>query len=246
MRHVRLQHASIAASSCSAMSLRSPTTSSALAAHSSSSAPAVRTDSPISIVSPAGEAERLVPGRARGLPQLLGGPRTAHARGQPLVHLDGAGLGEHVDHGIAVRAQCQPRPGFAERHARPDAVGELGLGRRAEAHVRPCVAQRRDVVRRQVRGMDGRRARGPGAGLRQQRDRGQAGGGDALLVLGRLLRDVDVQRRVRQRGGDRGQLVAGHRAYGVDRGADHDVVLAGVLLRQLARPARPTPRHRRR
>ncbi len=36
------------------------------------------------------------------------------------------------------------------------------------------------------------------------------------------------------------QLVAGHGAYGVDRGADHDVVLAGVLARRAPRPASPS------
>ena len=92
---------------------------------------------PSSIVPPAVEAQRVVAGGRRRVPELVGGPRAAPPGGEPLVHLDGTGLGEHVDHGMPVRAERQPGTGVTQRDARADAVGEVGLGGRAEADERP-------------------------------------------------------------------------------------------------------------
>ena len=62
------------------------------------------------------------------------------------MQLHGTGLGEHVDHGMPVRAERQPGAGVAQRDARADAVGEIGLGGRAEAGEHPGVTEGADVV----------------------------------------------------------------------------------------------------
>jgi hypothetical protein len=86
------------------------------------------------------------------------------------VELDGSGLGEHVDHRMPVRAERQPGTGLTQRHARPDAVCEVGLGGRAEAGEDPGVAKSADVVVGEVGGVDCRGAGRPDPGHVEQRD----------------------------------------------------------------------------
>ena len=74
-----------------------------------------------------------------------------------------------------------------------DAVGEVALGRRAHADRRLAAAARWSSSR-QVRRVDGGRVRPQRAVLGQQLDRRDAVGGEAGLVLGALLGDVEVQR----------------------------------------------------
>ena len=92
--------------------------------------------------------------------QLGGGPVTALLGGQPLVELDGAHLLEEVDHRVAVGAEGQARARVVQPTARPDAVAEVALGRRAEARVGAGSADQLDVVVGEVGGVHqaGRRA----------------------------------------------------------------------------------------
>ena len=148
---------------------------------------------------------------------------------QPQVELHRARLLEQVDDRVAVAAEREPRTRV------PDAVGEVALGRRA--HADRGLAQ--VVGRCQVGGVDRGRVRPERAVLGQQLHGRAARRGEAGLVLGALLGDVEVQRLAARELDDGGELVGRHGADGVDRGAD---------LRALdrARRARPTwPRRRR-
>ena len=73
----------------------------------------------------------------------------APAGAQPLVQLHRAGLLEQVDDGVAVAAEAERMPASASSAGRADAVGEVALGGRAEAHAGPV--RRASRCRRSVR-----------------------------------------------------------------------------------------------
>ena len=115
---------------------------------------------------------------------------------QAFVELDRAGLLEQVDHGVAVGAEAEPSPASGEQR---------GPGRCRRPRSRSVVGQRHTPVRCPVRVGDVRRSvrwvactavvRGPSTPcVAQQRGRRAAVHRQALLVLGGLLGEVDVQR----------------------------------------------------
>ena len=90
-------------------------------------------------------------------------------------------------------------PASAHRPRRPDAVGEVALGRRARCSMaRPPRAARRRR-RSQLRGVHGREAAAQRAGRVQQLRRRAAVRSGSRVVLGRLLAHVGVQRAPRSR-----------------------------------------------
>ena len=178
-------------------------------------------------------------GRRRGPPQLLGAPRSAYPGRQAVVHLHRASLGKHVDHGIAVRAQSQPGAGITQGNAGTDPVGEPGLRGRTEADVRAGGAQGCDVVGGQLGGVHGRCAGGPHAGAGEQFDRGRSRDRETFDVLGGLFGNMDVKGCARKGGRDGGQLIAGDGTYGMDRRADHDVIIILVQLDERLHAGRP-------
>ena len=166
----------------------------------------------------------------------------AHEARQPFVVLHRPRLLEQVDHGVRVGAEGERRSGVAQRPRRADPVGEVALGRRAQAHRRPAGAERVDVGVGEVGRVDGGEALAEQTVPVEQADGCDAVRGDALLVLGRLLGDVAVQRGVAL-GGPRADDLGRRRIdrpHGVDRGAD-----AGRRRRQpveVRRAGRPPER----
>ena len=116
--------------------------------------------------------------------------------GQPLVQLDRPGLFEQVDHGVAVGAEAERAAGVGQRLAGPtpsarsrSVVGQM----QASWFVAPAGG-----CPRRSGGWRGRRWSGGRAPRPRRPGRPRpAGGGHAGLVLGPLLRQVEVQRRRR-------------------------------------------------
>ena len=144
---------------------------------------------------------------------------------EPPVELDGAGLLEDVDDGVAVAAEAEVRAGAA------DAVGEVALRRRA--HADRGLVQERLVVGRQVRRVDGGGVRAERAAVREQLRGRAAVGGQARLVLRALLGEMEVQRAAACPFDDGRDLVGGDRPHRMDRGAD----LRALDGRDALRPA---------
>lgn len=191
-----------------------------------------------------GQAERRMTVGGGGGQQGVRRPVAPGAAAQALVQLHRAGLFEQVDHGVAVAAQGQRAARLLEADRGADAVGEVAFGGGAHAGAGGGAAEEGDVPVGEVGVVDagGPRPQHPVVGE-------ELGGGAAVrrlagVVLGGLLREVDVQRRPALLGplGDGGQLVGGHGAHRVDRGADQGV-LAGL---EGSRPAAPRPRRCRR
>ena len=67
------------------------------------------------------------------------------------MSLERAQLVERVDHGVLIAADREARAGVGERPRRPDAVGEVALGGRAEADRAVAAAQQFDVAGAEVR-----------------------------------------------------------------------------------------------
>ena len=109
----------------------------------------------------------------------------------------------------------EPAAGLGQPPRRPDAVGEVALGRRGDADVGAGAAEQRDVVVGQVGGVHDRRARSEQPLVVEQPGRRDAVRRQAGLVLGDLLGEVDVQRRP---AAEHVQLVARHGPHRVDRG----------------------------
>ena len=80
-----------------------------------------------------GQPRQACPAAVAALSSAARGLRAALAARQPLVELDRARLLEEVDHGVRVAAERQRRAGPAQRARAADAVGEVALGRRADA-----------------------------------------------------------------------------------------------------------------
>ena len=174
----------------------------------SGSVPARRTPSSETVTRSARRAGRDPPGvrpAQAGVPvlgrrpqQRGGGVVSALPARQALVQLDRARLLEEVDHGVGVAAERERGARLRQRAHPADAVGQVALGRRADAAAGAGVAEQRHVGIRQVGGMHGgearRRARRPRRarpwvcvrrrpGRRRSRPaartRGRAGGGRA-------------------------------------------------------------------
>ena len=141
-----------------------------------------------------GPADRGVPCFGRRAQQRRGVVVTALAGGEPLVELDRARLLEQVDHGVRVGAQRKAGAGVDQGAGRADAVGEVALGRRAEAAAAASAAERGDVGVGEVGGVDGGEALAERSRLGEDLGRRRAVGGETGLVLGGLLGDVGVQR----------------------------------------------------
>ena len=169
-------------------------------------------------------------------PPARGRPRCSDARRSSSS--TAAGLLQQVDHGVGVAAERQAGTGVAQGDRRPDAVGEVALGRRADAAGAAGCAEQGDVVGGEVGGVDGGEALVQRAGRGEDPDRRGAVGRQHLLVLGRLLGHVGVQRRARARGPRRdGRDVVGRDGTRrVDGGADG--ARAGRAAAR--RPGRPT------
>ena len=134
------------------------------------------------------------------------------------------------------------RAGVAHRPGRADAVGEVALGGRAHADVRPGGAQQPDVVAGHPGRVHGRRPRAEHPVVVQHPGRRRAVRLQARVVLRRLLRDVHVQRCCRPTSRRPWRSwSARHRPHRVRSGADHDVVGAGRPSRSaVARAAQPS------
>ena len=184
-------------------------TSSATAAKtavcSSAPVPAVRTWSVSIVTRSARLADRdragVVPAEASraavpAVQQLGGRPVAALLRGEPLVELDGAHLLEQVDHGVAVGAEREPRAGVVERAARARCRrrGRARWWGRSRRTPRASPISRMSSSVRWVACTSVLRSVEV-AGLGEDLGRGEAVRREALLVLGDLLGEVDVQRR---------------------------------------------------
>ncbi len=177
-----------------------------------------RADAEVTGVGPTERARAARRGRGQ---EVGGGVVAADAGGQPGIELHGPGLLEQVDHRVGVGPEAQPRAGRDERGRGTDAVGQVPLGRRAEAD--GGTAEGRDVGGGEVGGVDGGEPPADQAGPGQDLDGRPAVGGGAVLVLGRLLADVGVQRRAPLVGPpahDR-HLLRRDGTDRVDRGAGH-------------------------
>ena len=167
---------------------------------SSGSTPASRTPS-----SPTAHRSAGSPGRsaapavaaASSAPGLVEAPA---AGGQPLVQLDRAGLLEQVDDRVRVAADAQRAAGGGQRRGGADAVGQVALGGGAQAGGRAARPQQGDVAGGHVGAVHGRGGRAEHAVVVGQLGGRAAGGGQAGLVLGRLLGQVQVERHRRGRG----------------------------------------------
>ena len=144
-------------------------------------------------------AEGGVPGRWRTRPASPGRRRRA-ARAEPLVRLEAARLERARRRSRAGPCRADSgQPAAQQLGARADAVGEVALGRRADADAR---AGRRRAARRRRREVHGVHRRGAGAersGVGSSRVGVTPKAASARLVLGRLLGEVDVQRRAGRR-----------------------------------------------
>ena len=189
------------------------------------SAPAVRTESSRTATRSAGAPTASVP--ASGLPsggvvgqrgeELGRAEPAAFAGGEPLVHLQRPGLLDRVDDGVLVAAERERRARVVERAGRADAVGEVALGGRAQAHPGAGAAEQRDVGVGQVGGVDRGRGLPEHALGGEQAGRREPVAGEARGVLGGLLGEVHVQGTALGGLGDDGERVAGHRSHRVRR-----------------------------
>ena len=118
-----------------------------------------------------------------------------------------------------------------DARGREEAVGEVGLGRRASADRRAALAQQVQLGAVGVRRVDDGRVRPEAAGAVEQLDRPAAVLGEALLDLARLLVGVDVQRQALRRrvAAELLEPVARAGADGVGGDADTDPVGAERL-----------------
>ncbi len=91
---------------------------------------------------------------SRRLQQIGRAEPSALARSQPLVHLQGAGFLDEVDHCVLVRSQRDLRPSVEQRAGWANAVGEVALGGRGETGSHPGAAQQGDVAAGQMVGVD--------------------------------------------------------------------------------------------
>src|SRR6266540_4046120 len=128
-----------------------------------------------------------------GRPPITTWVTSAAARGQALVQLQGAGLLEQVDDGVAVAADAQRAAGGGQRRGGADAVGQVALGGRAHADGRAGGAEAADVVVAEAGGVDRGGARTEHAAAVGQGRGRQSGDRQALVVLGALLGQVQVR-----------------------------------------------------
>ncbi len=138
------------------------------------------------------------PERARAvspadLPQLVRREDPARAALAPGDPLELAQLLERVDPHVRVRADAERDPAMVHANRREEAVAEVGLGRRAGADRRACVAKQVELGAVRVRRMHDGRPLAEAAAVGEQLDRAQAVLGEALLDLARLLVGVDVE-----------------------------------------------------
>jgi hypothetical protein len=112
------------------------------------------------------------------------------------VQFDRPRLLEQVDDGMAVAAEAQRAAGVGERSGVADAVGEIPFRGGAEAHGRVGVAEFGAVGVGEVRGVHRRRTRTEDPGVGQHLGRRAAVVRQARVVLGALLGEVYVQRRL--------------------------------------------------
>jgi len=144
---------------------------------------------------------------------------------------------------MAVTAERQRAARVGKLPGRPDPVGQVRLGRRAEAHVHATAAKQVDIGFSEVS-----RVHGGAAGTERPGTGQDLGGGGAVRrqagpVLRDLLGDVDVQRRTVAMGPghDIVHLPRRHRADRVDGGAGPRMrvkVAGGIRLKRLY-PGRP-------
>src|SRR6266496_2203688 len=148
--------------------------------------------------------------------------RAPASRGEALVQLQGAGLLEQVDDGVAVAADAQRAAGGGQRRGGADAVGQVALGGRAHADGRAGGAEAADVVVAEPGGVDRGGARTEHAAAVGQGRGRQSGDRQALVVLGALLGQVQVQRRgpLRRPGRDLPHGARVQRPHAVDAGGD--------------------------
>src|SRR6476646_5055623 len=102
---------------------------------------------------------------------------------------------ERVDAHIRVRADADADPACAELQHRREAVAEVRLRGRADAHPGASVGEEVELARIGMGRVHDRRARAEAARICEQLDRAQAVLGEALLDLAWLLVGVDVQRQ---------------------------------------------------
>ncbi len=172
-----------------------------------------------------------------GPEQRVRRPVAPGAGAQALVELQGAGLLERVDHRVTVAAERDGAAGRGQPAGRADAVGEVPFGGRTHADGGGGVGEELDVLVRQVGRVHGGGARPEHAVVGEQPGRGDAVRGQAGVVLGGLLGEVDVQRRPAHRGPvrDGAQLVGRDGPHRVHGGAGPGV-LARLQLRRAGRP----------
>src|SRR6188472_3502131 len=115
-----------------------------------------------------GPADARSGARRRRAEQRYGAMPAALAALEPLVELDRARFFEHVDQGVAVRAQGETSVGFSQATCRRDAVGEVALRRRTETRSASRRAEQGEVGVDQMRGVDCGEALGEGIGPGEQ------------------------------------------------------------------------------
>ena len=185
-------------------------------------------------------AQAGVPGAGRGPGQLGRGEVAALLGGQPLAELDAAGLLEQVDDGLAVAAQGERAARGEQRAGRADAVGQVGLGGRAEARVAAAAAQPGHVGGPQVGGVH-RLVRGPSAPASPAPRPGCAGrrpGRPGSRPAARTGATCSGATRSRAQAMTGAELTGRDGAHGVDGGADPAAASSGRLAAS-APPGRP-------
>ena len=73
---------------------------------------------------------------------------------QALMHLEGAQLLPGIDDGVLIRADAQRHAAPTQVGGRPDAVGEVALGRRADAGPGIGARQQQEVTLGEMGGVD--------------------------------------------------------------------------------------------
>ena len=152
--------------------------------------------------------------------QFAGSEPPALQRRRTLVAFEQLRLAQQIDHDVLIAAERDRHPTVAQRGRRCDAVGQIVLGGRADAHGRarrrraestsaasrctPCTA----VVA------------GPSTPSSASKPRRcHAVRGETRVVLGRLLRQMDVQRPAVRHRGNLGQGRTRHRPHRMGRDA---------------------------
>src|SRR6266700_1929121 len=177
------------------------------------------------------------------------------SRGAALVELEASSFLEDVDYRIGITAQRQRASGISKRAQRSHAIAQVALRRRTRADLDVVEAQQRDIVVGQLNGVHGGEVRAEDALPIEELCGSAALDLQALLDLGKLFREMDVQGhtpilRVAENdahrfGVDRAHAVDGGRdsyAVGVLQLVDAPRPSIGVtiresLLRSLERPA---------